>query len=142
MKSHWDQVFCLEQTGIWLIPVKLAKIFCILYLLGLYRIPVYPGFGLDRFIQDSSLSRVRVRQVYTGFQFIQGLVQTGLYRIPVYPGFSLDRFIQDSSLSRVRFRQVYTGFRLDRFIQDSSLSRVRVRQVFTIYCNNGVSGFL
>jgi hypothetical protein len=52
---------------------------------GLYRIPVYSGFGLDRFIQISSLFRVRFRQVYTEFQFI-----------------------------RVQFRQVYTGFQFIR----------------------------
>jgi hypothetical protein len=32
------------------------------------------GFSLDRFIQDSSLFRVQFRQVYTGYQFIQGSV--------------------------------------------------------------------
>ena len=44
---------------------------------GLYRVPVYSGFGLDRFIQGSCLFRVWIRQVYTGFgldRFIQGLV--------------------------------------------------------------------
>jgi hypothetical protein len=46
----------------------------------LYRITVYSGFGLDRFIQDYSLFRVWFRQVYTGL---------------VYSGFGLDRFIQD-----------------------------------------------
>ena len=95
---------------------------------GLYRIPVFSGFCLDRIIQDSSLFRVLFRQVYTGFQFIQGSVQTGLYRIPVYSGFCLERFIQDSSFFRVLFRQVYTGF---LFIQDSSLFRVLFRQVYT-----------
>jgi hypothetical protein len=76
----------------------------------------YSGFGSDRFIQDSVLFRVRFRQVYTGFCFIQGSVQTGLYRILFYSGFGSDRFIQDSVLFRVRFRQVYIGF---CFIQDS-----------------------
>ena len=36
------------------------------------------------FIQDSGLFSVWFRQVYTGFWFIQCLVQTGLYRILVY----------------------------------------------------------
>ena len=58
---------------------------------GLYRILVYSGFGLDRFIQDSGLFRVWF---------------TGLYRILVYSGFGLDKFIQDSGLFRVWFRQV------------------------------------
>ena len=35
---------------------------------------VYSGCGLDRFTQDSGLFRVWVRQVYTGFWFIQGVV--------------------------------------------------------------------
>jgi hypothetical protein len=52
------------------------------------------------FIQDSVLFRVRFRQVYTGFCFIQGSVQTGLYRILFYSGFGSDRFIQDSVLFR------------------------------------------
>jgi len=41
---------------------------------GLYGIPVYSGFGLDRFIQDTGIFRVWFRQVYTGFRFIQGSV--------------------------------------------------------------------
>jgi len=44
---------------------------------GLYRILVYSGVGLDRFIQDSGLFRGWLRQVYTGFWFIQG---SGLFR--------------------------------------------------------------
>jgi hypothetical protein len=63
---------------------------------GLFRILVYSGFSLDRFIQDSGLFRVQFRQVYSGF--------------------SLDRFIQDSGLFRVQFREVYSGF---WFIQGS-----------------------
>ena len=55
---------------------------------GLYRILVYSGFGLDRFIQDfgldrfiqeSGLFRVWFRQVYTGFWF--GQVYTGFWFI-------------------------------------------------------------
>jgi hypothetical protein len=40
----------------------------------IYRILVYSGFSLDRFIQGSVLFRVLFRQVYTGFWFIQGSV--------------------------------------------------------------------
>jgi hypothetical protein len=35
---------------------------------------VCSGFGLDRFTHDSGLLRVRFRQVYTGFWFVQGSV--------------------------------------------------------------------
>jgi hypothetical protein len=76
----------------------------------------YSGFGSDRFIQDSVLFRVWLRQVYTGFCFIQSSVQTGLYRIC---------FIQGSvktGLYRILF---YSGFGSDRFIQYSVLFRVR-----------------
>ena len=108
-------------------------------------------FDSGRFIQDSSLFSVWFRQVYTGFQFIQCLIQAGLYRIPVYSVFDSGRFIQDSSLFSVWFRQVYTGFQFiqcliqaglyripvysvfdsGRFIQDSSLFSVWFRQVYT-----------
>jgi len=40
----------------------------------LYRILVYSGFCLDRFVQDSGLFRVQFRQVFTGFWFIEGSV--------------------------------------------------------------------
>ena len=42
---------CLEQTGAWLIQVKLTKISYIGTSLkfGLYKISIYPGFGLYRF---------------------------------------------------------------------------------------------
>ena len=86
---------------------------------GLDRIVVYSEFGLDRFIQDCGLFRVRFGQVYTGLWFIQSSVRTGLYRIVVYSEFGLDRFIQDCGLIRVWFRQ------------DCGLFRVRLRQVYT-----------
>jgi len=57
---------------------------------------VYSGFSLDKFVQDYGIFRGQLRQVYTGFWYIQGSV--------------LDRFILDSSLFRVQFRQVYAGF--------------------------------
>ena len=57
-----------------------------------------------------------MRKVYTGFCFIQGLVETGLYRILFYSWFGSYRFIKDSVLFRVWLRQVYTGF---CFIQGS-----------------------
>jgi hypothetical protein len=52
---------------------------------GLYRILVYSGIGLDRFIQDFGLFRVWFRQVYTGFWFRQGY--TGFWFRQVYTGF-------------------------------------------------------
>jgi hypothetical protein len=55
-------------------------------------VPFYSGFSEDRFIQGSILFRVLWRQVYTGFHFIQGSLETGLYRVPFYSGFSGDRF--------------------------------------------------
>ena len=87
----------------------------------LYRITVCSRSSLDRFTQDSHLyvqfktglyripvcSRSSLRQVYTGFPFVQGPVQTGLYRIPVCSRSSLDRFIQDYHLFKVQFK---TGF--------------------------------
>jgi len=57
---------------------------------GLYRISVYSGYGLDRFIQNSGLDR-----------FLQ---DSGLDRFMQDSG--LDRFMQDSGLFRVQFRQV------------------------------------
>ena len=49
---------------------------------GLYRIPVYSGFGLDWF------------PVYSGFGLdrFQGYSGFGLDMFPVYSGFSFDRF--------------------------------------------------
>jgi hypothetical protein len=80
-------------------------------------------FGSERFIQDSVLFRVQFRQVYTGFCFIQGLVQTGLYRICFIQG-----WVQ-TGLYRILF---YSGFGSDRFIHDSVLFRVWFRQVYRI----------
>ena len=94
-----------------------------------------------------------MRKVYTGFCFIQGLVETGLYRILFYSEFGSDRFIQAcflqgsvqtglykilfySGFSSDRFIQdpFYSGFGSDRFIQDSVLFRVQFRQVYTGFC--------
>jgi hypothetical protein len=85
-------------------------------LTGLYRILIYSGFSLDRFIQDSDLFRVQFK--------------TELYRILIYSGFSLDRILVYSGFSLYRILS-YSGFSLDRFIQDSELFRVQLRQVYT-----------
>jgi branched-subunit amino acid transport protein AzlD len=82
------------------------------------------------FIQDSGLFSVWFRQVYTGFWFIQCLVQTGLYRILVYSVFGSDKFIQDSGLFSVWFRQVYTGFWFIQCLVQTSLYRILVYSVF------------
>jgi hypothetical protein len=52
-EPHWDQVLCSEQR---FSTLRLYLMF------GLYRILVYSVFGLDRFIQDSGLFSVWLRQ--------------------------------------------------------------------------------
>jgi hypothetical protein len=54
--------------------IQYSVLFRVWFREGLYRMLFYSGFGLDRFIQDAVLFRVSLRQVYTGYCFIQGLV--------------------------------------------------------------------
>ena len=86
---------CSQQTGVWLIEVKLTKIS---YIGTLFKVPFIQDCGLLRvwFIQDSGLFRVLFRQV------------SGLFRVWFIQDCGLLRvwFIQDSGLLRVWFRQV------------------------------------
>ena len=72
-------VCCIQDSGLFKVWFRQVLMFAV------YRILVYSRFGVDRFLCS----------LYTGFWFIQGLVQTGFYVC----------CIQDSGLFKVWFRQ-------------------------------------